>query len=73
MISSSNPLRFDSLIALHKNQTARIAPNDELELHLLQAFLNQDFDQFSSDDDSEFYIKDDILLVFSKNEVFFFF
>ena len=39
------------------------------ELYLLQALLNQDFAQFSSNEDSEMFAEDNVLLVFNKKQV----
>ena len=71
-VSSSTPLELNQSLSLPDGQViGRVSKSKHLlpELYLLQAFLNQDFEWFSSDEDSEVFGEDNLLLVYSKKLV----
>lgn len=70
-VSSSTPLTLNLSYSLTDNQVVElISKSNHLpELYLLQALLNQDFDQFSSDENTEIFAEDNLLLVYSKQQV----
>ena len=70
-ISSSKPLDLNLSNELSNSHVVNVfSKNVNLtELYLLQALLNQDFAQFSSNEDSEMFAEDNVLLVFNKKQV----
>ena len=70
-VSSSMPLEPNFSHSLANHQWFHLISNRGHlpELYLLQALLNQDFEQFSSDEEMEIFGEDNTLLTYSKKEV----
>ena len=71
MISTSSSLNLQSFtINLPKSHQISYNSTKHIkEIYLLQALLNQDFERFSSNENSEFFSDKNVLLIYSKNEV----